>query len=122
MHLTQLGERLRHIRDAHDLTQLELARGSGLHASQMSHWERGHYLPELVTLDKLATFYRMRLADFFLPDEDFPTVTIYRWGDRYLTLDQCRAIAQILHMSLDAFIATSETETCPQCRAYALTS
>ena len=59
---------LRKYRKARGLTQKEVAEILGLKSSSMiSRWERGHYLPQPVTIFKLAVLYHT-MADALFTD------------------------------------------------------
>ena len=49
----ELGRTLRALRESKGISQAELARRAGLGKSQVSKYERGKELPQLVTLEKL---------------------------------------------------------------------
>jgi transcriptional regulator with XRE-family HTH domain len=49
----ELGKTLRALRESKGISQAELARRAGLGKSQVSKYERGKELPQLVTLEKL---------------------------------------------------------------------
>ena len=63
MDLVTLGQRLRHLRKAKDMTLDQLGAAVGLAGSQLSLIENGKREPKLSTLDALASALRVDLAD-----------------------------------------------------------
>ncbi len=62
-HLVGLGAALRELRQAERLSQRDVARRTGLAASQLSRWERGHERPSLASLVKYLGAVRADLSD-----------------------------------------------------------
>ncbi len=62
-HLMELGTALRDLRVARRLTQSDVAARSGVAASQLSRWERGHEMPTLPSLVKVLSAVRADLGD-----------------------------------------------------------
>jgi len=52
--MTELGRRLKELREQRGLTQRGLARESGLEHNTLSRIEQGHYQPSADTIRKLA--------------------------------------------------------------------
>ncbi len=48
------GERVRRLREAHGLSQGDLAEGVGCHRNEVGSWERGVYVPTLGMLESLC--------------------------------------------------------------------
>jgi transcriptional regulator with XRE-family HTH domain len=62
---SQLGNRLRELREKHGFTQQQLAQAIGKSWETISNFERGKTLPSLVTLEQLAGLLRLSMRDFF---------------------------------------------------------
>lgn len=54
-----LGRRLRHFRQAANLTQEKLATATGLGVSNIRNWEQGHRTPNVFALYRLARALRV---------------------------------------------------------------
>ncbi len=59
----KLGERLREIRQQHDLTLLQLSQQTSLSVSYLSDLERGRTNPSIDTLERIANSYKMLLGE-----------------------------------------------------------
>ncbi|MEU1275352.1 helix-turn-helix transcriptional regulator [Streptomyces sp. NPDC005799] len=59
----QVGERIRHVREHHDLTQLDVCERSGIDVATYSRIEQGHSSPLLDTLIRIADAIGVPLAD-----------------------------------------------------------
>jgi len=59
----QLKDRLREIRQKHGATLLQVAEAVKLSVSYLSDLERGRAKPSLDTLERLAAYYEMSVAD-----------------------------------------------------------
>ena len=57
------GERLRALREARDLTQLDVAAETGLTQTSISAYERDAYFPKLTNLRQLATYYDVPITE-----------------------------------------------------------
>ena len=58
-----LGERIRHLREKKDVTQVALAERSGVRQGHLSDIERGVMLPNLVTLFRIAAALPCKVSD-----------------------------------------------------------
>ncbi len=67
-----LGESIRHIRQAKGLSQGEMQKRTGILRSYLSRVENGHTVPSFATLQRLASAMNVALADFF-PHSDAAT-------------------------------------------------
>jgi DNA-binding XRE family transcriptional regulator len=63
--LPELGRNLRRLRTAAGLTQIALAKRSGVNRAYVSRLERGRQNPPAVKLGRLARILRVSLASFF---------------------------------------------------------
>ncbi len=72
---TRLGDRLRELRQAHDLTLRQLAVEAGISAGMLSQLENGAAEPSLSTLRKLARVFDTSIATLF-DDPDVPRVAV----------------------------------------------
>ena len=59
----KLGENLKDWREGAGLTQLKLAKITGIHQSMISRWEAGTNLPSIRDLIVLADFYHISLDE-----------------------------------------------------------
>jgi transcriptional regulator with XRE-family HTH domain len=59
-----LGQRLRHLRRAADVTQERLAAQTGLAVSSIRNWEQDHRTPNVFALLKIARALGLRMEDF----------------------------------------------------------
>ena len=60
-----LGERIRELREAKDLTQREIANRIGIDDYYISRLENNHVNPTLATMQKIASALDVELRDFF---------------------------------------------------------
>jgi transcriptional regulator with XRE-family HTH domain len=61
----QFGQRLRELRQAHGLSQEELAYRAGLHRTYVSSAERGERNVSLVNIERLAKALEVDMREFF---------------------------------------------------------
>jgi transcriptional regulator with XRE-family HTH domain len=66
---TYIGDRIRKLRTARDLSQEELGREVGVPTNTISRWETATYRPDVAELDRLARFFGVSILDFF-PDRE----------------------------------------------------
>lgn len=59
----QVGERIRHVRERHDLTQHDVCGRSGIDIATYSRIEQGHSSPLLDTLIRIADAIGCELAE-----------------------------------------------------------
>ncbi|REE62108.1 helix-turn-helix protein [Streptomyces sp. 3212.3] len=59
----QVGEQIRHVREHHNLTQLEVCSRSGIDVASYSRIEQGHSSPLLDTLIRIADAIGVPLAE-----------------------------------------------------------
>lgn len=64
-----LGENLKNLRVAFGLTQQQLADATGIKQQNISRWEKGMHIPDILECVKLADFYHISLDE--LADRDF---------------------------------------------------
>ena len=57
------GEELKFQREANNLTQLELARKTGIKQCNISRWESGKVVPSIEYCEKLADFYGISIDE-----------------------------------------------------------
>lgn len=67
--LQDLGNRLRHLRKARKLRQLDVA-SLGLSYKYYQRLEAGHVNPTLLTLHKLASAFEVPVYELFCPRQD----------------------------------------------------
>jgi transcriptional regulator with XRE-family HTH domain len=84
----QIGQRLREIREAKNLSQGDIAEGTGLVRPYISRVENGHTIPGLETLEKWARALNMPLYQILYEGEEPPkplkvqgTVDEELWGN-----------------------------------------
>src|SRR5919198_5673929 len=78
---TEVGERVRTLREAMGLSLRELARASGVSAPTVSQVERGETSPTLTVAHKIASGLNLTLSQLLRLDEE-PHVVVVRVGDR----------------------------------------
>jgi XRE family transcriptional regulator, regulator of sulfur utilization len=78
---SQLGPRVRTLREAMDLSLRDLAERSGVSAPMLSQVERGETSPTLVVATRIAAGLELRLSQLLRLDEG-GTVTVVRAGER----------------------------------------
>ncbi len=78
----KIGEKLKRLRLANDLTQEELANRTGLTKGYISQLERDHTSPSLATLKDILDVLGESLASFF--EEHPEEQTVYRRNERIL--------------------------------------
>jgi transcriptional regulator with XRE-family HTH domain len=78
---SQLGPRVRALREAMDLSLRDLAERSGVSAPMLSQVERGETSPTLAVATRIATGLELRLSQLLRLDEG-GTVTVVRAGER----------------------------------------
>jgi transcriptional regulator with XRE-family HTH domain len=78
---TQIGPRVRALREAMDLSLRDLAERSGVSAPMLSQVERGETSPTLQVASRIAAGLELRLSQLLRLDES-GTVTIVRAGER----------------------------------------
>jgi len=61
--VSEVGPKLRELREAAKLTQEDLAHEAGISTSTLSRIERGTYQPRLDTLDKLAQALKVSVVE-----------------------------------------------------------
>ena len=65
-----LGRNPRRARTERDLTQEQVARRSGVHATQVSRIERGKRDPRISTVEKLAEAVSLSVSELLAEDAD----------------------------------------------------
>lgn len=63
---TTVGENIRRLRDAADMTQLELANAIGMDPIGISRWERGKVMPRPETLERVAEVLGVEIGELYL--------------------------------------------------------
>lgn len=87
MTATLIGQRLREARKRRGLTQVEMARRTGIHQPNIARLEAGRHTPALETLERLATAIGCPLAEL-LGAEDSRVAWLLQEARRLLsTLD-----------------------------------
>ena len=61
----KIGEKLRKIRNEHNLFQSDIAKLLNIQATAVGKWEREENLPNIYYLLDLAKFYNMSYDEFF---------------------------------------------------------
>ncbi len=69
-----IGDRLRALREKKNLSQGDVQKRTGLLRSYLSRVENGHTVPEIGTLEKLATALEVPLYQLFYEGEEPPEV------------------------------------------------
>jgi transcriptional regulator with XRE-family HTH domain len=68
--LSQIGQRIRALREGKSLSQDALAESSDLHRTYISGVERGIRNPSLLSLDRIAKGLGVRLVELFKAGKD----------------------------------------------------
>lgn len=95
-----IGERLRDLRDAKDLSQGDIEKRTGLLRCYLSRVENGHTVPALETLEKLARALEVPLYQLFYEDEKLPEAPVPSLanGDQWGAKGQTRRyLVQLRH-------------------------
>ena len=61
--MVDVSKKLREIREAHNLSILELAKLTGINANNLRKWESGTVVPRLSGIVKLIKFYKISMKD-----------------------------------------------------------
>jgi len=69
-----LGTRIRKLREAKNLSQADVEKRTGLTRSYISRVEKGHTVPSLETLERLAAAVEVPLYQLFYEGDDLPDV------------------------------------------------
>lgn len=67
-----IGQKLREIREAKDMSQVEIAEATGLVQPYVSRVENGHTIPGVETLEKWASALKVPLYQILYDGEDPP--------------------------------------------------
>jgi transcriptional regulator with XRE-family HTH domain len=67
-----IGDRLREIREARNLSQGDIEKRTGLLRSYLSRVENGHTVPSIATLEKIASALEMHLYQVLYEGDDLP--------------------------------------------------
>src|SRR3954467_5275053 len=78
---TQIGPRVKALREASSLSLRDLAQRSGVSAPMLSQVERGETSPTLTVAPRIAAGLDLRLSQLLRLDED-GAVTVVRRGER----------------------------------------
>jgi len=74
----RLGKRIKALRQAKGLTQVELAEAAGYDPITISRFERGEYAPGLETLETLSHVFDTPVSEFFTSESDEESVARLR--------------------------------------------
>ncbi|WP_083280334.1 helix-turn-helix domain-containing protein [Pseudomonas citronellolis] len=74
----RLGKKIKALRQAKGLTQVELAEAAGYDPITISRFERGEYAPGLDALETLGQVFDASVADFFASESDEESVARLR--------------------------------------------
>ena len=86
-----IGERLRELREARNISMRSLATRSGLSANALSMIERGRASPSVSTLHKLAEALGISITSFFSSDTQRQQV-VYLKGDERARISFARGV------------------------------
>lgn len=91
----EIGWRLRTVREAHGLSQRELARRAGMTNGTISLIEQDRNSPSVASLKKILDVYPMTFAEFFaLPDEN--THEIFYPKEKLMTITDGNLLFQVV--------------------------
>lgn len=78
-----IGARLKSVREAHGLSQRELAKRAGMTNASVSLIEQNRVSPSVSSLKKILDSIPMSMVDFFTPMQDTPSANyIFRAGEQ----------------------------------------
>ncbi len=89
-----IGKRLRELRDACGLAQIDIERRSGLAGSYISRVENGYTIPSLETLERLAAALGVHLYELFLDGAE-PALLSLKLADDH-SFGTSRRVARML--------------------------
>jgi transcriptional regulator with XRE-family HTH domain len=69
-----IGERLRELREAKQLSQGDIEKRTGLLGCYLSRVENGHSVPAIETLEKIARALELPMYELFYEGEELPEV------------------------------------------------
>ena len=89
-----MGNVIKRLRAEHGVTQEELANFLGISFQAVSKWENGSTLPDVTLLPKLASFFGVRIDEFFSVDHEDELERIDHMLQRETMTDQNYAYAK----------------------------
>lgn len=90
------------LREVRGWTEYELSQRSGIPQSTISAWTKKHYLPSVMSLDKVCTAFGITLAELFAEDDDKNALSSQQkelldsWNE--LSFEQKEAILTLLKL------------------------
>lgn len=116
------GENLKSLRNAHSISQKDLAAELGFSFQNISKWERNESLPDIGTLIEIAKFFSTTTDALlgFAPEEKFSTLTIDKNEvDIYSTYPKTETqVTGKIVFAIDSECKISGTVFIPHMRAY----
>jgi len=82
--MQMIGNKIKTLRQQHNLSQRALAEQAGISAASLSQLESGQSSPSVATLEKLADGLGLAVASFFLETGDQTDIEIFDLKDRPL--------------------------------------
>ncbi len=112
--MRDFGPRLQRLREAHNLSRIELAKLLDVENAQVYRYEKGENLPSAETIVKLSEILQVT-ADELLKGSDVlsePKIRSPKLFERFQTLDQLPKERQTVALQLlDAIISQHELES-----------
>ena len=76
-----INERIKQLRQARNITQVELANGLGVSKQCVSNWENDYIQPSIEMLIKLAEYFKVS-TDYLLGIDNNLTINVHGLTDR----------------------------------------
>ncbi len=115
--MKDFGPRLQHLREARNLSRIELAKLLGVENVQVYRYEKGENLPSAETIVKLAELLQVTTDELLkggANSTSAPKIRSPKLLDRFQTLDQLPKERQDVALQLlDAIISQHELESLP---------
>ena len=111
-----IGDNIRTLRLAHNMTQEELGKRLGLTAMAISQWENGRAVPRMGAVEDMASLFGVKKSAI-IDDVTYTTVTLSSDEDELLSIFRSmdsRARADLLNLarSLSAHSSDSISKAC----------
>lgn len=89
------GERLKYLRQSHNMNQIQLAQKFGVQKQSISNWENNNIMPSIEMLEKIADHFHVS-TDYLLGREDKSVDGIQTVDVTGLTETQIEHIRQLI--------------------------
>lgn len=102
----KVADNLVKYRKLNGLTQLELSKSLQYSDKNISKWERGEALPDLIILKKLSELYKITIDDFFSSDVRQPSLSDATVVSKHRTMTKKQILICLLSVGLVWLVAT----------------